>query len=89
MSDDWKNDVEGKPESKLSKAVRGAVQFVSKVTKKAAGESGLLSEDQTAALSAACDTAENQAAADPNTSWKERAKMGGTYMSTQYSISHV
>lgn len=76
-NDDWKNDVEGKPESKVSKAVRGAVQFVAKLSKKAASQSGVLSEDQLAAVEAAADAVENQAAADPNTSFKERAKMGG------------
>jgi hypothetical protein len=77
-SDDWKSDVEGKPESKASKVVRGAVQAVSKITKKTAAQSGLLSESQLAAVEAAASAAENQAAADPNTSLKERAKMGGT-----------
>ena len=69
--------MEGKPESKASKAIRSAVQVVSKITKKAAGQSGLLSENQLAAVEAAANAAENQAAADPNTSLKERAKMGG------------
>lgn len=53
------------------------MQIVSKITKKAAAQSGVLSEDQLAAVDAVANAAENQAAADPNTSWKERAKMGG------------
>ena len=79
-SEDWENDVQGQPESRLSKAVRGVVQFASKITKKVAGNSGLLSEDQAAAVEALASTAENQASADPNTSWKDRAKMGGMYV---------
>lgn len=55
------------------------MQLVTKITKKAAAQSGALSEDQLAALESAADAVENQAAADPNTSWKERAKMGGMY----------
>ena len=81
-SDDWKNDVEGKPESAASKVVRSAVQAVSKITKKTAAQSGLLSENQLAAVEAVANAAENQAAADPNTSLKERAKMGGTVVAT-------
>ena len=69
--------MQGKPESKASKAMRDAVQFVSKVAKKAVGQSGILSEDQLAVVEAAADAVEKQAAADPNTSWKDRAKMGG------------
>ena len=76
-SDDWKNDVEGKPESKASKAIRNAVQFVTKIAKKAASESGALSEDQLAAVEAAADAVNNQAEADPNTGFKDRLKMGG------------
>ena len=76
-NDDWKNDVEGKPESKASKAIRSAVQFVTKITKKAASESGVLSEDQLAAVEAGADAVNNQAQADPNTSLKDRLKMGG------------
>ncbi|CAI8010893.1 Aminomethyltransferase, mitochondrial [Geodia barretti] len=76
-NDDWKNDVEGKPESKASKAIRSAVQFVTKIAKKAASESGVLSEDQLAAVEAGADAVNNQAQADPNTSLKDRLKMGG------------
>jgi hypothetical protein len=76
-SDDWKNDVEGKPESKASKAIRSAVQLVTKIAKKAASESGVLSEDQLAAVEAGADAVNNQAQADPNTSFKDRLKMGG------------
>lgn len=75
-SDDWGNDVEGKPESKKSKGVRSAVQFATKVTKTVASHSGVLSEDQLTTLDAAANFIENQAAADPNTSWNDRAKMG-------------
>lgn len=64
------------------------MQLVTKITKKAAAQSGALSEDQLAAVEAAANAVENQAAADPNTNWKERAKMGGTYthISTHISI---
>lgn len=57
------------------------MQLVSKITKKAA-QSGVLSEDQLAAVDAVANAAENQVAADPNTSWKERAKMGGIIIHT-------
>jgi hypothetical protein len=68
--------VEGKPESKASKAIRSAVQLVTKIAKKAASESGVLSEDQLAAVEAGADAVNNQAQADPNTSFKDRLKMG-------------
>lgn len=61
------------------------MQLVTKITKKAAAQSGALSEDQLAAVEAAADAVENQAAADPNTNWKDRAKMGG--MHTNVSAS--
>ena len=77
QTDDWETDVEGKKESKVSKAVRGAVQFATKVVKKAANDAGVLDEEQAAALEAAANAVENQAKADPGTSWKDRAKMGG------------
>ena len=74
---DWTTDVEGKKESKVSKAVRGAVQFATKAVKKAANEAGVLDDEVLAALEAGADMVENQAKAKPGTSWKDRAKMGG------------
>ena len=51
-TDDWETDIEGKQESKLSKAVRGAVQFVTKLVKKTASDTGVLNEEQAATLEA-------------------------------------
>ena len=39
-TDDYSNDPEGKPEGKMSKAVRGGAKMASKVTKKFAKDSG-------------------------------------------------
>ena len=88
-NDDWKNDVEGKPQSKASKAIRSAVQLVTKIAKKAASESGALSEDQLAAVEAAADAVNNQAEADPNTSLKDRLKMGGKRRQPTIKVSLI
>lgn len=69
--------MQGKPESKGSKIFRGSVKLMTKVVKMAASESGMLSEDELAAVEAAADAVHNQADADPNTSWKDRVKIGG------------
>lgn len=58
--------------------LRNATQFATKVAKKAVADSGVLSEEQAAAVESAANAVENQAKADPNTSLKDRVKMGGT-----------
>ena len=47
----------------------------------------MLSEDQLEALEAAANAVENQAAADPNTSWKDRVKKGGIQIYTSFALS--
>jgi len=76
QTDEWVKDVEGKKESKVSKAVRGAVQFATKAVKKAANEAGL-DDEVLAVVEAGADVVGNQAKAKPGTSLKDRAKMGG------------
>lgn len=79
MNWDWHNDIQGKPESEESKSFRGAVQIASKFAKGMA-ETGLLSDTESALVKVAADVAETQAAVDVNTSWKERAMLGGVFL---------
>lgn len=81
-SNDWENDVEGKPEGLVSKAIRGTVKVTSKLTKSVATDSGLLDDKWGDVVSRAADIAEKQADADPHASITERAKLGGTYIYT-------
>ena len=76
MCTDWENDIEGKPESDSSKRTRGAVQVASLFAKGVA-ESGVLSDKSSLALKTLATVAEGQAATARNTTWKERAKLGG------------
>ena len=76
-TDDWDNDIEGKPEGARSKIVRGAIKMAAKVSKSVAKDSGLLDEKYVNVVERAADVAEQQADADPNASLKDRAKIGG------------
>ena len=77
-TDDWENDIDGKAEGPASKIVRGAVKMAAKITKTVAKDSGL-DEKYVNVVDRAADVAEKQADADPNASWKDRAKIGGMH----------
>ena len=79
MCPDWQNDIEGKPESKDSKNMRGMVQIASMFAKGVA-ESGVLSDGDSMAVKALATIAQGQAEAQVHTNWKERAKLGGKYI---------
>ena len=82
-TDNWKEDVEGKPESGAMKAVRGAAKMGAKATSKVAKNSGLDDKYTDVAVRAA-DLVEQQADADVHTSLKDRAKLGGMYKCNAY-----
>lgn len=89
MNWDWQNDIQGKPESEESKSFRGAVQIASMFAKGVA-ESGMLSDTESALVKVAANVAEKQAAVDVNTSWKERAMLGGMFLELDmYCVMHV
>ena len=79
-NDQWKDDVEGKPEGAALKAVRGAAKFTAKITKSVAKDSGLVDDKWAEVATRAADVVEQQANADPHASIKDRAKLAGTNM---------
>ena len=84
-TDDWEDDIEGKPEGPVSKIVRGAVKMVAKIAKTVAKDSGL-DEKYVNVVDRAADVAEKQADADPNASLKDRAKIGGMHTSRYVTV---
>ena len=79
-TENWKEDVEGKPESGAIKAVRGVAKKGAKITSKVAKDSGLVDEKYADIAVRAADLVEQQADADVHTSLKDRAKLGGMYV---------
>jgi len=76
-SNDWENDIEGKPEGRISKAIRGKAKLAAKLTKSVANDSGLLDDKWGDVVSRSADFVEQQADADPHASAKERGKLAG------------
>ena len=79
-SSDWENDIEGKPEGRISKAIRGTTKLAAKLTKSVANDSGVLDDKWGDVVSRSADFVEQQADADPHASTKERAKLAGRYI---------
>jgi len=74
-TEDWQNDPEGKPESAVSKVIRGTAKNVVKHGKGFIPSTG--NEYLDGGISTAADVAENQLDADPHASAKDRLKMAG------------
>ena len=79
-SNDWESDIEGKPEGLVSKVVRRTAKVAAKLTKSVANDSGLLDDKWGDVVSCSTDLVEQQAAADPHASTKDRAKLAGRYI---------
>ena len=73
----WRDDPEGKPESAVSKAVRGTAKLAAQMTKLVVKESGLVDEETAEMVGGAADAVQNQAEAGGDATIADRLKMAG------------
>lgn len=77
---DWKNDLDGKPEGVVAKAIRGTAKQALEQGMKKIPKTGNKYLDK--AIKGGLNAAGDQLDADPHTSMKDRAKMAGGSMVT-------